>query len=129
MRVIGPVCLLVSVCVFVLLMAPVDLWFAPNDWVKSGVKIVLFVMVPLVLNRVFKWISLKEILTFRKKWRWQLIVASVFLYLFIVGIYLVFGLWFDLSSVTIMLEETLAINRGNFIFVALYIPVDRKSVV
>ena len=123
MRVKRPVSLLVSVCVLVLLMAPVDLWLAPNYWVKSGVKIVLFVIVPLVLNRVFKWVSLKELLTFRKKWRWQLIVASVFLYLFIVGIYLVFGQWFDLSGVTIMLEETLAINRGNFIFVALYIPV------
>src|SRR5699024_7014894 len=112
-----------SVCVLVLLMAPVDLWLAPNYWVKSGVKIVLFVMVPLVLNRVFKWISLKEILTFRKKWRWQLIGGSVLIYLFIVGVDLGFGSWFDLSSVTLMLEETLAINRDNFIFVALYIPI------
>src|SRR5690625_7523580 len=122
MRVIGPVCLLVSVCVFVLLMAPVDLWFAPNDWVKSGVKIVLFVMVPLVLNRVFKWISLKAILTFRKKWRWQLIVASVFLYLIIDGIYLGFGQWFDRSGVTMMMEGTLANNGGDFYFVGCHTP-------
>src|SRR5690625_1768861 len=123
MRVKKHVSLLVAVCVLVLLMAPVDLWLAPNYWVKSGVKIVLFVIVPLGLNRLFKWVSLKEIMTFRKKWRWQIIGGSVLIYLFIVGVYLGFGSWFDLSSVTLMLEETLAINRDNFIFVALYIPI------
>ena len=115
--------LLVFASLFVLLMAPVDLWLAPNYWVKSAVKIVLFVIVPLGLNRVFKWVQLRDLLVFKKKGRWQVIVGSLVVYAFIIGIYLVVGPLFDLSGVTMALEETMAINRDNFIFVALYIPI------
>lgn len=115
--------LLVSVGVLVLLMAPVDLWLAPNYWVKSAIKIVLFVIVPLVLNRIFQWIDLKELLVFRRKGRKLIVIGSLMIYLLIVGIYLAIGHLFDLSGVTDTLEETMAINRDNFIFVALYIPI------
>ncbi|BAM47843.1 CPBP family intramembrane glutamic endopeptidase [Amphibacillus xylanus] len=115
--------LLLSVGVLVSLMAPVDLWLAPNYWVKSAVKITLFVIVPLVLNWIFKWINLKELLFFRKKGRKLIVVGSVIIYLFIIGVYLAIGHLFDLTGVTVTLEETMAINRDNFIFVALYIPI------
>lgn len=115
--------LLLSVGVLVSLMAPVDLWLAPNYWVKSAVKITLFVIVPLVLNWIFKWINLKELLFFRKKGRKLIVVGSVINYLFIIGVYLAIGHLFDLTGVTVTLEETMAINRDNFIFVALYIPI------
>lgn len=117
------VSLLVFASLFVLLMAPVDLWLAPNYWVKSAVKIVLFVIVPLGLNRVFKWVQLRDLLVFKKKGRWQVIVGSLVVYAFIIGVYLIVGPLFDLSGVTTALEETMAINRDNFIFVALYIPI------
>lgn len=115
--------LLLMVGVLVLLMAPVDLWLAPNYWIKSIVKIGLFVMIPLVLNQVFHWVELKELLKFKQKGRKLIVIGSLAIYGFIVGIYLIVGQWFDLSGVTVALEETMAINRDNFIFVALYIPI------
>ena len=117
------VSLLISVGMLVLLMAPVDLWLAPNYWVKSAVKIILFVVIPLVLNRVFNWVDLSELLKFKQKGRKLIVIGSLMIYGFIIGVYLIVGQWFDLSGVTVTLEETMAINRDNFIFVALYIPI------
>ena len=117
------VSLLISVGMLVLLMAPVDLWLAPNYWVKSAVKIILFVVIPLVLNRVFNWVDLSELLKFKQKGRKLIVISSLIIYGFIIGVYLIVGQWFDLSGVTVTLEETMAINRDNFIFVALYIPI------
>ncbi len=117
------VSLLISVGMLVLLMAPVDLWLAPNYWVKSAVKIILFVVIPLVLNRVFNWVDLSELLKFKQKGRKLIVIGSLVIYGFIIGVYLIVGQWFDLSGVIVTLEETMAINPDNFIFVALYIPI------
>lgn len=117
------VSLLLFVSLLVLLMAPVDLWLAPNYWVKSAIKIILFVLIPLGLNYIFKWVQLKELLVIKKKGRELLVVGSLVIYLFIVGSYLTIGQWFSFSEVTVTLEETMAIHRDNFIFIALYIPV------
>ncbi|GAA4061280.1 type II CAAX endopeptidase family protein [Amphibacillus indicireducens] len=117
------VSLLLAVSVLVFLMAPVDLWLAPNYWVKSAVKLVLFVVMPIGLNHLFKWVELRNLLSLKQKGRKLLVIGSLVIYIFIVGIYLIIGRWFDLGGVTIALEETMAINRDNFIFVALYIPI------
>ncbi|PXW92735.1 CAAX prenyl protease-like protein [Streptohalobacillus salinus] len=115
--------LITAVVLIVLLMAPVDLWLAPNYWIKSLVKICLFLLVPLGLNRYFKWFKLRELLVFKQKGRRTIIVGSFMIYSFIIIAYLTLGRWFDFSGVTETLNKTMAINKDNFIFVALYIPI------
>ncbi|WP_440895043.1 CPBP family intramembrane glutamic endopeptidase [Amphibacillus sp. Q70] len=117
------VSLLVTVSFLVLLMAPIDLWLAPNYWVKSWVKIILFVITPIVLNRKFDWFILKDLLLFKKKGRKQIFFFGIVIYLFIILCYWTLGSWFDFSGVIKTLEKTMAIDKDNFIGIALYIPV------
>lgn len=115
--------LLVNVSLLILMMSVVDLWLAPNYWVKSAIKFILFIIIPLVLNRNFKWIQFEAILVFQKKSRKNIIIGSLLIYSFIILFYILIGPLFNLSGVTVALEDGMAVNRDNFIFVALYIPI------
>ncbi len=105
------------------LMAPVDLFLAPNYWVKSIVKILLFILVPLSFNRYFKWVKVKDLFWLhRKQVKWVVILALC-TYGLIVGAYLLLQDVFDFSMVTSQLESSMAINKNNFLLVFFYIPL------
>lgn len=105
------------------LMAPVDLFLAPNYWVKSIAKIILFILVPLSFNQYFKWVKVKDLFLLPRKQVKGIVILAVGTYGLIVGAYLLLKGVFDFSMVTDQLASSMAINKDNFLLVFFYIPL------
>lgn len=115
--------LMIMVIVLPILMAPVDLFIAPNYWVKSLFKLILLVAIPITANRYFKWVKLQSFFQLSKKEVLRTIALAVGTYTFIILAYLFFKSVFDFSMVTEQLETSMAITKENFIWVFFYIPL------
>jgi uncharacterized protein len=110
--------LVILVC---LAMAYVEIVVAPGYAIKSGIKIGLFLGAPLLFLITSKKISFQSLFPMKKGgWRFSVILAAV-TFFGILGIYLIFGRWFDFSAVVPSLQGRLGIDGKNFIFIALYI--------
>jgi membrane protease YdiL (CAAX protease family) len=110
--------LVVVVC---LAMAYVEIVLAPGYAVKSGIKIALFLALPLILLLLSKKASFSKFFRMKKSgWRASGVMAAI-TFLGILGAYLLFRGNFDFSSVAPILQNQLGINGRNFIPVALYI--------
>ena len=101
-------------------MAVVDGIIQPGYVVKSAVKVVLFLLVPLALGTVCK-LSLAE--TLRPDKAALLAGGCLGLATFgvVMGAYALLGSYIDLSAVPEALAQNGGITRDNFLFVALYI--------
>lgn len=106
-----------------ILMAPVDLFLAPNYWVKSLVKCILFIGLPLILNNHYQWVSIKSMLTVTKKQLSLIALVMIATYGTIILGYQLLEHWFDFSMITVQLESSMAITKNNFWFVFFYIPL------
>lgn len=110
---------LVACCI---IMSAFELIFTPTYYLKSAVKLVLFVMVPVSVllirgNKTFFRClkpNIKAIL--------PMLALGVLVYGIILGAYLLLGGAFDLSGIAASLGE-IGVTSDNFIFVAIYIAV------
>jgi len=109
------------VVVACLAMAYVEIAMAPGYGMKSGIKIVLFLALPLLFILPSKKASIAVFFGMRKGgWRLSGILAAI-TFFGILGAYFLFRGGFDFSSVTPTLQNQLGINGTNFVYVALYI--------
>ncbi len=115
-----PVVLITLACVA---MAAVDAILQPTYAVKSAVKWLLFVLVPLLYSAWNQDISLKSLFAFRKKGIWISFAIGLGLFCAILSAYFAFSPLFDLSGITKSLGGSLGVHAGNFIYVSLYIAV------
>ena len=99
-------------------MGIVDAVIQPGYAAKSAIKIVLFMLIP-VLYAVFT--KDKSTLKVFRADRKGILSLGVVIYIVILGAYLVFRNVFDFSSLTKSLTETTGVNKSNFLWVALYI--------
>jgi membrane protease YdiL (CAAX protease family) len=99
-------------------MALTDGLWQPGYAIKSVVKILFFLGLPIIILRKEK---MSKYFGFRKKTLPKLIALGLGIYGFILAAYFVIGPYFDFSSVVSGLEEQLGVNASNFIFVAVYI--------
>jgi membrane protease YdiL (CAAX protease family) len=114
-----PVVLLItSACV---IMALIDALLSPDYFVKSAIKLLLFLIVPMIIVRRNKEISLKGLLMIERKKIILPIFLGVGVYLFIMGAYFIIGPYFDFSNVTVALADNYGVKKENFVPVALYI--------
>jgi len=114
-----PVVLLITaVCV---IMALIDALLSPDYFVKSAIKLLLFLIVPIIIVRSNKEISLKGLLKIERKKIVLPILWGVGVYLFIMGAYFIIGPYFDFSNVTVALADNYGVKKENFVQVALYI--------
>lgn len=113
--------LIVMVLVGCLAMAYVDAVLRPNYAVKSAVKVALFTLMPLAYSFIHKDISLRNLLRVNWKSLKFAIVLGVVVYAFILGAYFLLSPYFDFSKVTASLQNNIGVNKGNFVFVAVYI--------
>ena len=116
---IRAVVLIVLLCCF--LMALVDGVWQPHYGVKSGIKIILFLTLPLIYSRWDKSLQLKELFRVDKKGILLAFCLAVPLFVLILGAYLIFKDVFDFSAITGALTGNAGITRENFVFVAIYI--------
>jgi len=112
------VAVIVTFCV---LMAVVDGILKADYFVKSIVKLVLFLILPGLYSLCDKDIKIKEVFAPEKKGLGQAIVLGVLVYIIILGGYFLLKDVFDFSSVTTSLTNNIGVTGKNFIFVSLYI--------
>lgn len=103
------------------IMAVVDGIIQPQYAVKSCAKIVLFLALPVIYSLFDRDLNLKSLFKINKKGMKTAFMLCVPLYILILGVYLLLKDVFDFSAVTSSLTENIGVNRGNFVFVALYI--------
>ncbi len=102
-------------------MAVVDGVIKPHYAVKSGIKLVLFLVLPFIYSCVDKDIDLKSVFKADKKGIKMAFLLCIPVYAIILGGYMAFKDVFDFSNITTTLTDGIGVNRENFVFVSLYI--------
>ena len=106
-----------------LVMGYVDAVWQPGYAIKSGIKIVLFGVAPLIILLKYSFTNFTGM--FQLKWGsiWPSALLGIGVYIVIVGGYLVLKEYIDFSNITTSLNDSVGVNASNFIFVALYISI------
>ena len=104
-------------------MGYVDAVWQPGYTIKSGIKIVLFGVVPFFILLKFAYANFATM--FQLKWTsvWRSALLGMAVYAVIVGGYFVLREVIDFSNITASLNDSVGVNASNFIFVALYISI------
>lgn len=103
-------------------MSIIDAIINPGYIYKSMIKIIMFLLIPLIYTAYDNNIKIKDIFMIKsKKKLYSSIFLGLLVYITILGAYLILKGFINLESIKDMLAENLKVNRGNFIFVALYI--------
>lgn len=103
------------------LMSVVDAVIQPGYFIKSLIKIALFLLCPLIYSIYDKSCNLKKLFIPDKKGILTALLLGFGVYAVVVGAYFAFRGIFDFSALTSSLTSTTGVNKDNFIFVALYI--------
>lgn len=112
------VVLIVLLCV---LMAVIDGVFKTDYFIKSAIKLVLFLMFPVVYSFYDRDIRIKEIFKPKNSGIKKAILLGVSVYVIILGGYLLVRGIFDFSAITDALTKNIGVTGENFVFVSLYI--------
>lgn len=102
-------------------MGVVDAVIQPGYLVKSLIKLLLFLCIPIVYSVFDKNCDLKKLFVPDKKGLLTAVILGVGVYAAVVGAYFAFRGVFDFSALTSSLTSTTGVNKDNFIFVAIYI--------
>lgn len=119
-KVITMVLMIVLGCIT---MAYVDAVIRPDYAVKSVIKIVLFLTLPLGFCLIHRDISFRSLFKLERKGIAFSVLLGVSVFVVILCSYFLLGPYFDLSQITESLESNTGVNAGNFIFVAIYISI------
>ena len=103
------------------IMALVDGLWQPGYAVKSAVKLAVFGLLPLILTRLWRLISLKELFVFRTKGFFTALGLGLGIYALILGGYFALRNVFDFSGIAGSLTENAGVTKDNFLYVSLYI--------
>lgn len=110
---------LISICCA--LMAVVDGIIQPDYAVKSIIKMVVFLVAPILYSLIDKDLDLKYIFRWNQNGAKLTIGLAVGVYLFILGAYFVGKGMFDFSGITKSLTSNIGVTGERFVWVALYI--------
>lgn len=102
-------------------MGIVDAIIQPGYIVKSVIKFVMFLLIPVLYSVRMRDNSISKIIKPEKKGIIIAVLLGVAIYIIILGAYFIFKNIFDFSGLTASLNKTTGVNKGNFIFVAIYI--------
>lgn len=100
----------------------VDSIINPGYLLKSLIKIIIFMVVPIIYTLYDGNIKLKSI--FKIRYKRQLLTSlllGIIVYIVIISAYLILKNFIELGNIKEIIEDNLNVNRNNFIFVALYI--------
>ena len=102
-------------------MSFVDAIIQPGYFIKSLIKIALFLIFPFVYSKFDKGCNLKKLFKPDKKGIATALLLGIGVYTVVLSAFLIFKNVFDFSALTGSLTEATGVNKQNFIFVALYI--------
>ena len=102
-------------------MALVDGVWMPHYFVKSAIKLVLFLLLPVLYSRLDRSVRPGELFRFHKKGITAALVLGIAIYAFILTAYFLLRGVLDFSGVATSLSQNAGVTGDNFIFVALYI--------
>ena len=114
-----PVILTAVVCCAA--MAVVDSILRPPYFVKSAIKIALFLGLPLVLSLLNRQIAFRSVFRFRRQGVRMALALGAGVYVLILGGYFLLSPLFDFSKIAGSLSENAGVDRSNFLPVSLYI--------
>jgi membrane protease YdiL (CAAX protease family) len=103
------------------IMALVDGIWMPHYFVKSAIKLCLFLLLPLLYSFFDRSVQLRELFRFDKRGIVVALLLGGGIYAFIIGAYFALGGLFDFSGVASSLSQNAGVTGDNFVFVALYI--------
>lgn len=114
--------ILIITFISIAVMSIIDGIINPGYLCKSAIKIIMFLLIPLVYTAYDNKINLKDIFKVKSKGK---LFASIFLgllvYIIILSAYLILKGFINLDSIKNILAENLKVNKDNFIYVSLYI--------
>lgn len=110
---------IISICCAI--MAVVDGIIQPDYAVKSAIKILVFLIAPVIYSLCDKELNLRRIFHWNKKGVNLTIGLAVGVYLIILGAYYVGKDIFDFSGITKSLTANIGVTGESFVWVALYI--------
>lgn len=110
--------LVVIACI---IMGIVDAVIQPGYAIKSAIKMVLFLLIPITYSLINKECNIKGLFKPDKKGLLFAFAIGIGVYVTVLGAYLIFRNVFDFSALTGSLTETTGVNKSNFLWVALYI--------
>ena len=109
------------VTVFCVVMAIIDGILKANYFIKSILKLVLFLILPAIYSIFDKDIKIKENFIPEKKGIKLAIFLCMVVYIIILGGYLLLKDVFDFSAITGALKNNIGVTGKNFIYVSIYI--------
>lgn len=102
-------------------MALVDSVIQPGYAVKSIIKLIMFLLIPVLIAKTDKSIHLKSLFRFQRQGIGQALVLGIGIFILILGGYFLLSTFMDFSGIVGALSENAGVGEGNFLFVALYI--------
>ena len=119
------ICILISVLLFSLFVCLIDAVIKPNYFVKIPIKIIFFLVLPILFFLFNKndTSEFKKLFVFKKKGLLTSIGLGIAVFAVIIGGYLLTKDLIDYSNVTKSLTESMGITADNFIYVAFYIAI------
>ena len=102
-------------------MTVVDGIIVPDYWIKSLIKVIFFLGLPLLYFRFDKSVSFLSLFKPNKKGIKTELLLCLPIYIIIVGAYLLFKDIFDFSGITASLTSGIGVNKDNFVYVSVYI--------
>ena len=111
----------ILVIIACIVMCIVDAVIQPGYAIKSAIKIIMFLLIPIVYGLFFKEFNIKNLMKPDKKGLCIALCLGFVIYGVVLGAYWIFKDVFDFSALTGSLNETTGVNKSNFIWVAIYI--------
>ena len=111
----------ILVIIACIVMGIVDAVIQPGYAIKSAIKIIMFLLIPIVYGLFLKEFNIKNLMKPDKQGLCIAICLGFVIYGVVLGAYWIFKDVFDFSALTGSLNETTGVNKSNFIWVAIYI--------
>ena len=111
----------ILVIIACIVMGIVDAVIQPGYAIKSAIKIIMFLLIPIVYGLFLKEFNIKNLMKPDKKGLCIALCLGFVIYGVVIGAYWIFKDVFDFSALTGSLNETTGVNKSNFIWVAIYI--------
>lgn len=111
----------ILVIIACIVMGIVDAVIQPGYAIKSAIKIIMFLLIPIVCGLFLKEFNIKNLMKPDKKGLCIALCLGFVIYGVVLGAYWIFKDVFDFSALTGSLNETTGVNKSNFIWVAIYI--------